>query len=161
MIYPKTFPTLTTSRMEMRSMEQVDVQDFLPIAMRRGRQITDTIEASNVLRDVVGGFETQQTLCWGMFFNGKLIGMCGFFRGFAENRGEIGYILHPEYRREGFMLEAIDAAVKYGFQTMELDEIHAFTASGNHASRGLLQKVGFTWISTQDLLAQYVRNNIR
>lgn len=57
---------------------------------------------------------------------------------------EIGFTLNPHFRRRGYMYEAVSNMIDAWF---EKTDIRMFTAShfpDNEASRGLLQKLGFT-----------------
>ena len=55
---------------------------------------------------------------------------------------EIGWRLGAEYWGEGYAPEAAQAALGYAFGTLGLDEVYAFTALPNRASRRVMEKVG-------------------
>lgn len=76
--------------------------------------------------------------------NPRLIGTIGFYRmNLANFRAEIGYMLLPEYWRKGLATEAIQAVLKFGFETMHLHSIEADINPENEASRAILLKNGF------------------
>jgi len=56
--------------------------------------------------------------------------------------GEIGYWIGEAYQRRGYAAEAIDRLLRYAFETLKLDEVHATTAASNIASIRLLQRIG-------------------
>jgi len=49
----------------------------------------------------------------------------------------------PKYHRQGIMSEAIALVIDYGFKTLELDYLEAFTHERNQASIHLLLKNHF------------------
>lgn len=61
-----------------------------------------------------------------------------------ENKSaEVGYTLDPALHGKGIMQEAMDVVLDYGFNTMQLDVIDAYTHSANQPSINLLQRNGF------------------
>lgn len=58
---------------------------------------------------------------------------------------EIGYWLAEPYWGKGIITEAIQAIVKYGFATFELERIFARPFGRNTASQKVLQKTGFVF----------------
>lgn len=56
---------------------------------------------------------------------------------------ELGYELHPDYHRQGYMREAIAAVQAFSFDTMGLSAIEAYTHHQNEASIRLLTRQGF------------------
>lgn len=57
---------------------------------------------------------------------------------------EIGWRLAAEYWGRGLATEGAVAAMQYGFQTLGLDEIVAFTVPANVRSRRVMDKLGMT-----------------
>ena len=57
---------------------------------------------------------------------------------------EIGWRLAKEYWGKGLATEAARAAIKYGFETVGLDEIVSFTVPANVRSRNVMEKLGMT-----------------
>lgn len=64
---------------------------------------------------------------------------------FSENQlqAEVGYDLHPDFQGEGIMNEALDCVMKFGFETLHLLRIQAFTQYNNQSSWQLLERNGF------------------
>jgi ribosomal-protein-alanine N-acetyltransferase len=58
-------------------------------------------------------------------------------------RGEVGYVLLPEYQGKGIMHEALGAVIAYGFDVMKLHSIEANTNPNNTPSHKLLERHGF------------------
>ncbi|MBP1468769.1 GNAT family N-acetyltransferase [Candidatus Chloroploca sp. M-50] len=56
----------------------------------------------------------------------------------------VGYYIGAAYARQGFMREAIALALDAAFGPLQLHRIEANIQPGNHASRALVQRLGFT-----------------
>ncbi|MBT0955996.1 GNAT family N-acetyltransferase [Alphaproteobacteria bacterium KMM 3653] len=57
----------------------------------------------------------------------------------------IGYWIGKPFAREGYMLEAIQGIVHYGFSVLDLSRIEAACLPDNAPSRGVLEKAGFKY----------------
>lgn len=68
----------------------------------------------------------------------------------------LGYQLDRRYLRQGFMTEAVTEVVRYGFGRLGLHRIEGNVMPGNRASRGLLEKCGFT---EEGISRRYLRIN--
>lgn len=55
---------------------------------------------------------------------------------------EIGWRLAPDYWGKGYATEGAMAVLKYGFATVKLSEIVAFTTEHNMRSRNVMEKIG-------------------
>jgi 3-dehydroquinate dehydratase/shikimate dehydrogenase len=55
---------------------------------------------------------------------------------------EAGWRLLPEHWGKGYAVEGAKAAIDFGFKTLKLDEIVAFTAVTNARSRRVMEKLG-------------------
>ncbi len=63
---------------------------------------------------------------------------------------EIGWRLAREHWDQGYATEGAVAALRYGFGTLRLAEIVAFTAPGNSRSRRVMEKLGMHHDPTGD-----------
>ena len=63
---------------------------------------------------------------------------------------EIGWRIGPRFRRQGNAEEAARAALGFGFATLGLEKIVAFTVPGNAASWKLMEKLGMAPAGTFD-----------
>ena len=59
--------------------------------------------------------------------------------------GTLGYWTGEPFARQGYMREAIEAAVHQAFTRLDLSRIEAACLPENQASRGLLEKAGFKY----------------
>jgi ribosomal-protein-alanine N-acetyltransferase len=77
--------------------------------------------------------------------SGQTIGSCNFHTWYLPHRrAEVGYALNnDEWKRKGYMKEALLPIIRYGFEHMDLNRIEASTAPDNIASQKLLKGIGF------------------
>ena len=58
---------------------------------------------------------------------------------------QVGYWIGAEFARQGYMSEALGAVVSHAFALLDLSRIEAACLPENLASRGLLERTGFTY----------------
>jgi RimJ/RimL family protein N-acetyltransferase len=63
---------------------------------------------------------------------------------------EIGWRLAAEHWGRGFATEGARAALAFGFETLRLEEIVSYTATGNLRSRRVMEKLGMTHDPSDD-----------
>ena len=79
------------------------------------------------------------------FPSNKLIGTIGFNRWNKEERSAfIIYDLIKPYWGKGIMSTVLTYFIKFGFNTMGITTIKAYTMLGNKASQRILEKTGFS-----------------
>jgi len=81
----------------------------------------------------------------------KLIGACGFVRRETLPGPDIGFSFLPAYEGKGYGFESASAVMKYGRETLGLDEVLAITSLDNDASERLLVKLGFRFDRVEEL----------
>lgn len=64
-----------------------------------------------------------------------------------EKNGELGYGIIPEFQGQGFMKESLLRVIEYGFDTMNLLELLAYTEENNQKSVKLLEGCNFVEIN--------------
>ena len=108
------FPVLTTPRLHLRALTEADLPQVLPIAMYQGKQAASLDEARWMQAQIDANCRAGQSIHWGIFLPDAqtLVGTAGFYRGFPDETGELGYILKPEFRGQGFMREAATAITR-------------------------------------------------
>lgn len=93
---------------------------------------------------------------WGVCENGRdhVIGSIGFtVMAPMHARGEIGYALARPYWGRGYMTEAVQAVIRFGFDRMHLNRVEA-TCDANHAaSARVMEKAGMRF---EGVLRQYI-----
>ena len=103
-------------------------------------------EAVAHINKLIGFLEEDKSISWTLInkvSNEKIGGICLW--NFSEDRkiAEVGYDLLPEYFRKGYMTEALQAVIDFGFKNLNLNTIEAFTHIENESSKKLLVKNGF------------------
>lgn len=74
---------------------------------------------------------------------GKMIGTAGFTTFDLPNRSaEIGYVVSPDYRGQGYAPEAVEALLSLGFEHFSLARISAVCMKDNAASLRVMEKCG-------------------
>lgn len=63
---------------------------------------------------------------------------------------EIGWRLAPDYWGRGYATEGARAALGFGFDRLQLDQIVSFTVPQNRASRLVMERIGMTRDSADD-----------
>ena len=149
-----SFPTITTPRLTLREIIASDAEtlfalrshpDVIKYLDRDGDK--DVHEVSALIQQLNQSMVVGEGVHWGISFrdgNDELIGVLSFWRIDKKNhRGELGYMLHPNFWRLGIMTEAIRAGLEFGFRRMKLHSVEANTSVANVASQNLLLKNGF------------------
>ena len=148
-------PTLYTERLLLRPMHPMDAEDMFDYA--KHPEVTRYLlwrehEDISFTRDYLNYIGRRYAL--GDFYDWavveresrRMIGTCGFTKiDTANNSGEIGYVLNPDFHRQGFGSEAVRAVLKFGFEELSLNRIEARFMQGNEASLALMRSVGMTF----------------
>ena len=73
------------------------------------------------------------------------MGNCGYHTWWLDhNKAELGYWLNERSRGKGYMTEALETIIKFGFNEMNLHRIEAYINPDNLSSRKLVEKLGFS-----------------
>ena len=136
------FPNLDSERLKFRELRIDDAEEFHEMANYPDGdlQLQEVIDKINQIRLEIA---LGNAFSWKLMLNGTLIGTCGYYRGFENNSGEVGFVLKEKYRRKGYMTEALKTTIPFGFQKLNLKRICAFTLPSNEPTQQLLLKLGF------------------
>jgi ribosomal-protein-alanine N-acetyltransferase len=148
-----TFPVLETERLTLRELNLNDAKAIFGLRTNKeinqfiDRKTLNNLSESRAFIDLISNLAaTNKGVFWVLESknNQQLIGTIGL-RNFEDekNYAEIGYELDPSYHQRGFMSEAFEAILKFGFENLELKTIEAFTHQKNTASIALLKKQQF------------------
>lgn len=150
-IYP--FPTIQTDRLLMRCMTLDDGPEMFylrshPQVMRYldRAPCQNLAEAENKIREILELQANNDGINWAINLmpDTTMIGNIGIWRLQKEHyRGEIGYVLNPDFFQKGIMSEAMNMVIQYAFNQMGLHSIEANVNPENAASIALLEKHGF------------------
>jgi len=147
------FPVLETERLTLRELNLEDAKAIFGLRTNKevnefiDRKTPNNLSEARAFIDLISNLTLNNE---GVFWviesknNHQLIGTIGL-RNFEdeEDYAEIGYELDPNYHQKGFMSEAFEAVLKFGFENLELKTIEAFTHQDNTASIALLEKQKF------------------
>ncbi len=146
----KPFPNLATERLLLRQPDIKDAEDVLAIRSSEivnkylDRPATISIEQARSFIDKINtAIDKNGCFYWVITLKSteKLTGtICLWNFSKENNRAEIGYELHPDFRGKGIMQEAIRTVIDFGFEQLKLETITAFTDSANEKSNRLLEK---------------------
>lgn len=135
---------IKTKRLLLRPMKTTDRDDLFavfgdPKAMQywSTRPHTNADQTAAFIRETLEA-DPLETADFAIELDGRVVGKAGFWR-----LPEVGYLLHPDYWRQGYGTEALRALIAYGFQERGLDRVTADVDPDNQASIALLQKLGF------------------
>lgn len=147
------FPELTTPRLRLRQMQVSDSaevfflrSDDRVLQFLDKEKCTSEDEAREWIEMVNGNLAPGDGLTWALCTHEDptMFGSIAFWRMEKHNfRSEIGYTMHPAQWGKGFMLEAMGAALHYGFEQIGLHSVEANVNPSNMASIKLLERCGF------------------
>jgi ribosomal-protein-alanine N-acetyltransferase len=147
------FPQLDTPRLRLRQIERSDADALFDIhsdiAWMRWYGVDPMLERyqADHLAEFFASWHAAGTgYRWGLERkdDGRLIGTCGLFRwNRSWHNCVIGYEIARDCHGQGYMREALNAILEYGFTEMELHRIQAEMHPDNAASSGLATRVGF------------------
>ena len=147
------FPQIKTERLLLRKITDADTEDIFKLRSDKnvmkyiGKKPIATIgEARDWGKLIQDSLQNNSGITWGITEAEKesLIGTIGFWRIIKEHyRAEIGYMLLPQYWKQGFTKEAMLKVIDYGFREMKLHSIEAHINPKNIGSATVLEKTGF------------------
>ncbi len=151
---------IETDRLILRPFTQGDLADFFAYASvpgvgeMAGWPHHETIETSKMILNMF--IEEKNVLAVCHKETGRVIGSFGFHDSWAnyddrykdKRLCEIGYVLSKEFWGQGLMPEAVRAAVNYAFTFLDLEIIGVCHFVNNRQSRRVIEKSGFTRVST-------------
>lgn len=144
----EAFPQLQTRRLQLRQLNMADDTAifFLRSDPEVNKYIARTLstsleDAKAFILKINNGIAQKESLYWAICLDVKevLVGTICLWN-FSDDgtTAEIGYELHPVYHGKGIMNEALQEVLHYGFQTLCLQSVEAFTHHQNERSIYLL-----------------------
>lgn len=154
-IFP--IPTLKSPRLFLRMVCEGDWEQILhlrsdpQVNARVKRPLSKTKhEAIAFIKKVNENNQAGKIVYWGIVSpeTDKVLGSICFWK-FSDDRktAEVGYDLSIAAQGQGFMSEAMKAVLDFGFSTLRLDTVEAYTQTNNVASTKLLSRFGFELLS--------------
>lgn len=90
----------------------------------------------------------DEATTWGIRHDNALVGMIGLHDVASNPSGgdaEIGFWMAPQYRGKGYVTEACEAVIAWGFSELRLARIEWRAVAGNLASARAAQSLGFQY----------------
>ncbi len=141
-------PTLKTERLVLRPLRRSDAEALFPL-FRDSETLRywahEPIETHAQMLDIIARNLPPQNAPRSSFAitrQGRTVGVVNFYRQQDAMAG-LGYILDKALWGQGFVSEAIDAAIDHGFGTLRLHRIWLEIDPRNHASIRVAEKCGF------------------
>ena len=160
-----TFPELKTGRLICRQIIDADAVALHEIwsdpevtryfSLEPFQSLAETREMMELLNSLP---RLNQGIRWAVVWiaDNAVLGTCGFHNYKpAHHRAEMGYELGRQHWGKGFMSEAAQAILRYGFTSAGFNRVEAFVNYGNQNSTRLLKRAGF---HLDGLLRQYELN---
>jgi len=140
-----SFPELTGNGVLLRRVLPSDLRELVEISFYDGVQAATINEAAVMQQRIDLDYQQGNSIHWAIVdtATGTVTGTCGYYRGFAGNTSELGFLLLPQYRGQGFMSKAIQLATTFGLNTIGLNRVIAITHAANVKAISLLQRNGF------------------
>ncbi|EBA11701.1 GNAT family N-acetyltransferase [Roseobacter sp. CCS2] len=136
--------TLRTERLILRAAKQGDLLDLFAIfSDPRAMRYWSTAAHENPERtqqnlDRLIASAEQQLTYFVIEKDGRAIGTAGMHK-----TDEVGFLLHPDYWRQGIVSEAMNAIIPYLFEITDHAQLTADADPRNEASVGILKLLGF------------------
>ncbi len=144
--------TLTTDRLVLRAVGPADTDAVYAAAQDPDIQRWTTIPSpylpeharSFTEQMVPDGWAESSLFTFGVFLpGGELAGMLALTMR-SLGMAEIGFWATKEHRGRGYVTEAALAASRWAFTAMSVDRVEWRAEVGNHASRAVAERAGFT-----------------
>lgn len=144
---------LKTSRLLLRSLTLEDAKDlyhlrYHPEVLKyiKRKKVKHVSEIQQYIAERIQDTLDEKIYYWGIADpkDSKLMGtICLWNINNIKTVAEVGYELHPDYHKKGFMSEAMSAVLNFGFKTLQLNAIEAFTNKHNEGSIKMLNSFDF------------------
>jgi len=149
-----SFPSLETNRLSLRRLCIEDVEEIFTLRTSEivnryldRPKATSAEDAKAFINKINSAIDANHSLFWAICFKeqSKLIGtICLWNFSEEQDKAEIGYELLPQFHGKGIMQEALSSIIDFGFQTLQLINIEAWTRNQNGASKKILERNHFT-----------------
>lgn len=153
MIEGDRLPSLETSRLVLRSLEERDLPALQaifgdPEVLRYwgGDPTPDPASARNLLAQIHRGFAHQDLFQWGIArrADDRVVGTCTLTRIDTRNRrAEVGFALGREHWGHGYVAEAMATLLRFAFLDLDLLRLEADADPRNARSIAVLKRLGF------------------
>ncbi|MFT5367202.1 MAG: ribosomal-protein-alanine N-acetyltransferase [Candidatus Latescibacterota bacterium] len=151
-------PPLKTERLLLRKVTQEDLDDFY--AWASDPDVTEHVtwyahtspdETQEFINRILNRYKHAKIAPWAIVHrqSNQMIGLNGFCTwDIRHNRAELAYVLSKTYWGQGYVTEASQTIITFGFQNMNLNRIAARCRIPNIGSARVMEKCGLTYEGT-------------
>jgi RimJ/RimL family protein N-acetyltransferase len=154
-------PELVTARLRLRGWKQADLIPFAtlntdPWVMEHFESALSRAQSDALVARLQGHFDRHGFGMWAVEAPGRapFVGFVGLavppFQAHFTPCVEVGWRLAAEFWGRGYATEAAEAALSFGFGTLALAEIVAYTVRGNLRSRRVMERLEMTRSEADD-----------
>ncbi|MTD31134.1 GNAT family N-acetyltransferase [Planomicrobium sp. YIM 101495] len=147
------FPLIETKRLQLVELTQQHADRIFEILTENEviryygmDKLAGRLEAEELISSFHTYYQIRQGIRWGIVLKetGEFIGSIGLNNmKLRLKRSEIGYELHPDHWKRGYISEAMAGVLSYAFEELGIFRMAAITFPQNEKSNGLLLKMGF------------------
>lgn len=104
-----------------------------------------------LLETYIASYEKPETFRWAITLpdTDECIGQAAFFMVDVKNHfAELEYCIGRAFQRRGYVTEAVNGILQFGFETINLHKAQVCHTPTNQGSKGVIQKCGFTYEGT-------------
>lgn len=153
------FNALTTERLYLRSLKETDAQAHLDYASDSKNfpfadmnEMKSINEVTDYFKKMKKGVAKGDWLFWVIAHKetDKALGTLSLWNiDFKAGTGEFGFGIYPDGRGLAYMAEALNAAVNYCFESLDMTALQGWTSSQNLAAIKTLTHCNFKYIKTE------------
>jgi len=156
----RLFPNIQTENLILRRMNYNDINGLFE--MRKDPVMNEYIdtkleentdETKVYINKMNKGVDDNKWIIWSIEHkqSKKFIGSISIWNfNMEQDSGELGYGIITYYQGQGLMKEALLSIIEYGFNSMKLKALEAYTEERNTKSINLLEKCNFNEINRVD-----------
>ncbi len=154
--YP-VFPELKTEKLLLREVVDEDIPFLLEILTYDGKTAATLEEGIEIIEKNKQNYQSGNSVNWVIekTETGELVGFIGYYRGFENGIGEIGFILKAAFRGQGFMSPSLVLVTEFGLKHMKLKQVTAFTKPDNDKAIAVLNRNQF--VAEKELEGGYLK----
>ena len=163
---------LATNRLKLRQWRASDREPFAalnadPLVMEYFPRTITRAESDDMVERLRTAIETDGYGLWAVEVTGTadFIGFVGLqevrFDAAFTPAVELGWRLAVSFWGQGYATEAAQAAVRFGFDTLGLDELVSFTTRTNQRSQAVMRRLGMSRNPADDFIHEGIEGPLR
>ncbi|MBE0424695.1 MAG: GNAT family N-acetyltransferase [Lutibacter sp.] len=110
-----SFPLISDNKIRLQKITASDMNDLVEISYYNAKQAKNIAEAIEMQAKIDKDYEEGNSIHWGIgdISINKIVGTCGYYRGLDNGEEELGWVLLPQFRGQGFMTNAMQLAIDF------------------------------------------------